>query len=254
MRYQSRKLTEWDLNETLDAIFMARYLDQYMLIFKDGDMHAFADHEKKRLKANNRQVLDGPLEPQSFRPDAIALDKQGQSYILETKIGHRVSSAAEHTQLVVQTLVYSNLFISPAWPGKQPWGTYPFLNYLHKAYWHRHRRDFGEFIELKDEHCLHFRLPKPLLESDFKTIPQVIFLLEHFSEERLRSACLAIRGKDFAEFENYALQQLPTNSRYKKRLGEMKNNWGKLREIEFHRMNVDFSLLKSILGERVPIG
>jgi hypothetical protein len=96
-------------------------------------------------------------------------------------------------------------------------------------------------------------MTKPLAAADFKPVPRVVFLLENFNAERLTAACAVVRGKEFSEFDDYARQNLPTKSRYLKRLGELKNNWRVLRAIEFRRMAVDFSQLKSVLGERVSI-
>ena len=253
MQYPSRKLTEWDLNETLDAIFMARYLGVYFIVFKDSDLSNLAQDEKAQPRGKNREPDRGPLDPQSFRPDLVAIDKQGQTTIFETKVGHGISSIPEHVQLVIQTLIYANQFISPAWPGSEPWDTFRFLNYLHRAYWHKHRRGFGEFVDLRQEHRVFFELPKSLAEIDFKPVPEVVFLLEHFDKLRLRAACTAIRELDYPEFADYAHKNLPTYSRSRKRLNEMKANWPRLREIRFHSMPVDFSFLKSVLGEPVPI-
>jgi len=253
LRNPSGKLTEWDLNETLDAIFMARYLGEYLIVFKVSDLSDLARYEKAQPQAKNRQADRGPLDPQSFRPDLLAIDKHGQTYIFETKVGHGISSIAEHTQLVIQTLFYSNLFISPAWPGEEPWDTYRFLNYLHRAYWHKHRRDYGGFLELQDEHRIFFGLPKSLAQSGFMPMPDVVFLLEHYDKLRLRAACTTIRDMEFADFSDYANKNLPTYSRSRKRLNEMRTNWPRLREIRFHTMPVDLSFLKSVLGQRVPI-
>jgi hypothetical protein len=74
------------MNEILDVIFLACYRDTFMTIFKDGDLHRYADNLKAEMGVRTRRETGIPLDPQLFRPDGLLLDEDGYSYILETKL------------------------------------------------------------------------------------------------------------------------------------------------------------------------
>jgi hypothetical protein len=241
-----RRFREWEMNEILDIIFLACYRDDFMVIFKDGDLHEYADERKKRMGVRTRRETGIPLSPQKFRPDGVLLDRQGRAYILETKLGSGLSSKASHTELVVQALVYASVFISPAWEGKPPWDAYPFLDVLHHAYWNANRRFAGSCPDLREEHRLHFGLPTPLQELQFERVPYVIFLLEQFDEERLLDACNAAKQPEFADFARYAESTLTKGSRFRKRLGKLKANWALLQQAKFILMDLNTSVLQSL--------
>ena len=242
-------VTEWNINHIMDIVFMARHHDSFMMIFKDSDLHRYADKLKGDKEVKTRRETGVPLDPQAFRPDALLVDREGQSFILETKIGPGLSSQAQHMELVVQTLVYANVFLSPSWPGATPWRTYPFLDYLYHSYWYVNRPYDGPCPGLREVHKAHFGLSTCLEEREFKKIPHVLFLLEQFNQQRLKDSCTTVREQDFDVFRECVGGVLPRSSRFRKHLEGLRTNWSLLRETRFFTMAVDPSALKSLVSE-----
>jgi len=237
------------MNEILDVIFLACYRDTFMMIFKDGDLHRYADKLKAETGARTRRETGIPLDPQLFRPDGLLLDADGHPYILETKLSRGVSSAASHAELVVQALVYANVFLSPGWSNESTWSTYSFLNALHQAYWFVNRPFDGSCPEINEGHRDHFDLSEPLEKSQFQSLPQVIFLLERYDDQRLLNPIREIERSDFAAFAEYARNTLNRSSRLRKRINGLRANWPQLQQVKFKVMDLNTSALQSLTNE-----
>lgn len=265
MTFRAWDLKEERLNATLDVLFLAHHHQDYMVIFEDGDLHRYVDHKlKPEQGVKIRSLVQGVcFQPQKFRPDVVMLDTEGYPHIVETKIGSALLSRKQCFNLVVQTLVYASLIVSPRWNGASVCATpYEVFDLLHKAHWFRHRRFEGACLSLKLAHKIHFNLPDALRENEFGSKPSVIFLIEDASQrshdlhlERLCEACEIVHKLNWSEFKDYALQHLPLNSPFRKRLSKEvgEQTWEVLRVTKFSFMPFYPSRLADVLGDSISI-
>jgi hypothetical protein len=214
--YQPDHFTEWHLNEILSFLFTGN--KDYMLIFQDSDLHYyhFVDKHHPTKYRDEREKAQKIVYRQDFRPDAVLIDGQGQSYVLETKLA--INSRRSFDSLVFQALLYVNLIITPSYRGTPTCDTYQFLNLLYKAHWF-HRGYEGPYKNLIERHGWYFRLSSTLPQTEFIKTPRVIFLLpENTKWERLTLALEVIQQLDFADYKHYVSQRLGNGAKKTNRL------------------------------------
>lgn len=242
-----KKLTEWDLNRILDILFLSRYKNDYIVLFQDGDLHQYVDRRLKPEKCvKTRKETGIPVDPQKFRPDMVLLDKRGQPYIVETKTDF-ISSESKCIDLVVQSIVYANVIFSLFWKGASTCDIYEFLDLLLKA----HMFVLGykvEHIDLQEAHKLYFNLHRQLGKHEFQNVPHVIFLLAKVNLPTLVKVCKLIKESNFIDFKQYV-----KDSRFRKRVEDIQNNWESIQKMKFFIMPVYLPSLSVTIGERFDL-
>jgi len=236
-----------------------------LLIFQDTDLHNYLDRfliplnkVDKRKKVKTSRGTPVIADPQKFRPDAVLLSRDGRPWVLEAKRGS-VNSEADCEELVVQTLIYADIIISPRWNREKSLNnnfqitTYDFLLDLYEAHWHL-KGSPGKFYSLEKKHQDYFNLQRKLEKKDFEKIPYVLFLLEDVNRDRLKEACERVKQSNFDSYKNRAEEVLHENSRFRKRLGSIKNNWEMLQQIKFHLMKWNTAKFAEVIeGNLEPI-
>lgn len=265
MAFRTWNLKEERLNATLDVLFLARYHNEYMVIFEDGALHRYIDYKlKPEQGAKTRNEVKGVcFQPQKFRPDVVMLDKTGNSHIVETKIGSALLSEKDCFNLVVQTLIYTNLILSPIFNDQMVCtSSYKVFDLLHHAHWFRHRRFEGECPSLDQAHQKHFHLSNALKEEAFGRQPSAIFLIENVSPashklhvSRISEACEVVHRLNWSEFKKYALKELPANSPFRERFVQEihEQTWDVLRTTKFALMPFYPARLESVLGDHISL-
>ena len=260
------RFTEWDLNAVLH-VFLGRH-KEFMLVFQDSDLHVYTDRylipimvarssSKERFtrrSAKTRRDRHISVDPQQFRPDAVLVTRDGRPCVLETKVG-RVNSVAECEALVVQTLVYADLLLSPRWKpatrcqNSPASTTYDLLEDLHEAHWWLKVAFEGVYRPLEERHQRYFRLKSPVGRQRFEQVPSVVFLLDGVNRRRLEEACRRVRKTDYAIYREHAEQVLPKRCQFRKHLASLEGNWGRLqREVDFYMMPVNTRAFEKVVG------
>ena len=259
-------ITEWNVNHALHTLFV--HNPDYMLIFQDPDLHIYVDrHLIPLTQANSPRKISRKaaltrrdrfigVDPQQLRPDALLLTRNGKPQVVETKLG-KINARSECLALIVQTLLYADLIISPRWlslgrcDNNPPSTTYDLLEDLHEAHWFMKVADEGIYQPIEKRHQKHFRLPKTLNKRDWEKIPDVILLLEDVNRERVQETRSRVRDSSFEDFKEYAEGSLRGASTFKKRLKHLKGNWDKLRQVDFYLMTLDTSKFQSVIGPTI---
>ncbi len=242
--YQPDHIIEWHVNKILYFLFTGH--KKYMLIFQDGDAHGYQHvntyaPRSSRAKISERRASELLFAAQDFRPDAILIDRKGQSYVLENKL--RVTRQSEFDGLIMQSLVYANFIYEPTKDGKKTTDTYSFLDLLYRANWFTQEYE-GPYSNLANMHKWYFGLPEPLDKSAFAGKPKIILLLpDKVKDARLLDAIQRTRKMEFNEYERHIAGTL-TSRGIALRINSLKNNWMELRETVFSRMTLPDTLLK----------
>jgi hypothetical protein len=262
-----QRFTEWDINYALHVFFS--HNREYMLIFQDADLHVYTDRHlipmtalrpgNKKLTRPLAKTLRGryiSVDPQQFRPDAVLLSRDGQPHVLETKVG-RVNTEAECATLVVQTLVYADLVISPRWKPETRCQnipastTYDLLEDLHEAHWFLKVLDEGQYRPVEERHQRHFGLRDALSKEEFERPPAVVFLLERMNRDRLEAACKRVKDMDFQAYREHAESVLWKGVAFRKHLPSLERNWAQLQQIRFALMRVDTSKFTTVIQDGI---
>jgi hypothetical protein len=250
-------INEWDVNFALHPLF--KHSQDFMLVFQDSELHRYLDRHLRivtALRSPSKRPVDRRaaltsrgthvcVYPQEFRPDGVLLDRSGRPYLLETKLGP-LRPTSKCVALIVQTLVYADLLLTPRWKKGKPnqnakaATTTDLLADLHEAHWFS-KGDEGVYRSLEICHRRYFGLSKSLQPADFNQVPGVIFLLEDQDCTRLKQLCGQIKAMDFSAFIQYAETALPKNAAHRRHLGSLRANWATLRQLTFAVMKLDLS-------------
>ncbi|MCK4307221.1 hypothetical protein KAW50_03225 [candidate division WOR-3 bacterium] len=247
MSYYIPKFREWELDRILDVLFLARYHEDYMVVYMDGDLGAYGDSKSIAGSIAGKDDFDERIYYEGkFRPDMVVIDKQGRVYIVEAKI-KAMTGKGKCNDLVVQTLVYANHILSPK-IGKTIYTPYEFVKTLWKAHWYVKYREDGKFLPLEIAYKEYFGLERKLKEDKInKEAPHVLFLLPSANLEILMEACKAVKKyKRFSKFKEYA--ESSSTKKGRKRLDELKKNWRLFQDTKFYMIPVDKSNLMATLG------
>lgn len=228
----TRHATEWEINDALYTFFA--HDKNFLFVYQDPELLLYTRFLDRTEKYANRPFLhkrklrtyEGKnilINPKQIRPDGILVDKAGKAYVIETKT-QAINSVLECEKLIIQTLYYVDLMISPRWlnstqePVLETVTTCDLLKLLCEAHWYLKVHGEGVYSGLLEKHRKHFGLEKKLDAKDFCQTPSVIFLLEKWSTSVLRECCNKIRKMDFDAFYRKASSIFPNSSRNAKLL------------------------------------
>jgi hypothetical protein len=264
-----QKTNEWAINDALHAFFM--HDKGYMLISQDQDLSIYMDRilvpiaelklgrkivGNNKLLAKTRRGTKVSVNPYKFRPDAILLNRDGRVNILETKISN-INAVSECDELVIQTLVYANLVISPRWESGANHKneimniTYDLVEDLHEAHWTLKVYWEGIYRSVEERHRKYFGLENQLKQQDFNKIPAVIFLVGKINQDRLVAACDRIKQLKFPEYKEYAMLSLQKRPKFQKRLQTLGDNWDKLQKISFSIMRLNVAKFIEVIDSEL---
>jgi hypothetical protein len=263
------KTNEWAINDALHAFFM--HSREYMIISQDPELSIYMDRiltpmtELKlgrkivgtaRLLTETRRSTKVSVNPSKFRPDAILLNRDGRTNILETKIS-KVNSVSECNELVIQTLVYANMVISPRWESSINYKsaaenmTYDLVEDLHEAHWSLKVHWESKYCSVRERHRKYFGLENQLTEQDFNKIPRVIFLVGRINQNRLVEACDQVKQLKFLDYKEYATSVLRKSSKYQNRIDILEDNWEKLQKISFSMMKLNITKFIEVIDDEL---
>jgi hypothetical protein len=245
-----RKIQEEHLDSVLKVLFLARYADEFMIIYVDGDLGRFGDSELMRGKPYYDKRLKWE---ESFCPDAIALSRDGRVFIVEAKV--RRVTGQKCYDLVVQTLDYASRILSPTIGGYE----FEPLEFV-RALWTAHHGTaiqwvwpMRPFVPLEKAYVQYFNRKTGLVRRKIADeSPGVLFLLPEAHLGTLVNVCNKVREhQEFESFSRYVKSRLSDDGR--KRLPRLEANWPVLRRAKFYSMSLDQRGLVSALGTKNPI-
>ena len=275
MPFTPKDFQEWHFNEILYALFAIKDKNKYMLVFQEHDLGNYLDVGRYRTSKDpkKRQEATATITHitrnienfcQSFRPDAILIRKDGTPYVLEVKLKQRsTSTIAGCNELVLQSMIYSNILLSPAYyhrDKKNPIPPYDntrnFLNHLGTAHWFSRSYD-EKILDNKKVDTIEEKARFIFQKNNFQIKDNtcgVIFAVSNPKQELLPMlirACQVARSKSFEEYCGKVT--FNKNCRFVKRVGELKHNWQKLQSISFHFLPINLDALQQTLGEPLDL-
>jgi hypothetical protein len=237
------KLREEHLDRSLDVLFLARYSQDYLVIYGEGSLWRYA---------HDRSLMDKPEYDkriryvEKFAPDAVALTRDGRVVVIEAKV--RPVRARQCGDLVIQTLRYVNFLLSPN-IGGTACDRYDFIEMLFKSYWFTSEgRWIDKSMTLGRLYMEYFGLKRGLNAARIRRgVPQALFIAPAVDVKTLLDACESVHDcKRFSDWKRWAKDA--TGKREAEKIGQLERNWQKLRRTEFHMMILDMPALAPLLG------
>jgi len=272
MAFTPKTFQEWHFNEILYALFAIKDRNDYMLVFQEHDLENYFDvgryrtskdpEKRKAAKAAITRVTNIENFCQTFKSDAILIKRDGMPYVLEVKM-NQASSLNAGNELVLQSLIYSNIVLNPAYyhnnkkiPIPPYDNTRDFLDLLATSHW---------FSRIYDEKVTSNK-KAPTIEEKGKFIFQkknlrigtdtcgVLFAISDPREEllpMLMHVCQLVKSRSFEEY----CKEVTFNKRFRltRRVVELKHNWHKLQSISFHFLPINLDSLKQTIGEPLDL-